>query len=34
MFLFDPSVTGTLAPASQNSPAGTSSAIGALIAVS
>jgi hypothetical protein len=34
MFLFDPSVTGTLAPASQNSPASTSSAIGALIAVS
>jgi len=34
MYLYDPSVTGTLAPTSSQSPANTSSAIGALIAVS
>ncbi len=33
MFLFDPNVTGAISPTSSQSPADTSSAIGALIAV-
>ncbi len=34
MYLFDPSVTGTVSPTSTQSPANTSAAIGALLAVS